>query len=79
MRLPNTIFLHAIYSVGFFVFMFVGCTTDNTQQSTVNDSQLNIVLIFLDDADIQLFAETRYPTPYIVRLPGEGRNFFKKT
>ncbi|MCC5941059.1 MAG: sulfatase-like hydrolase/transferase [Balneolaceae bacterium] len=55
--------------------LIAGCNSGSDQSI---DSPPNIVIIFLDDAgfdDFQPFAETRYPTPNVLRLTEEGRRF----
>jgi arylsulfatase A len=53
---------------------FAACT----QAGPDREEKPNIVIIFLDDAgwaDFQPFAETRYPTPNVRQLAGEGKMF----
>jgi arylsulfatase A len=68
----------SLFIICFGFTIFASCTEQETSISD-EDTQPNIVLIFLDDAgfaDFQPFAETRYPTPNVVRLAEEGRSFF---
>ncbi|TVR14500.1 MAG: arylsulfatase [Balneolaceae bacterium] len=74
---PNT-FLYTCCSFLLLSMVIQGCGMEGHDSLTVSDEKPNIVLIFLDDAgfaDFQPFAETRYPTPNVLRLAEEGRRF----
>lgn len=57
----------------------MGCSASSDRTTSgLENSQPNIVIIFLDDAgfaDFKPFAETRYPTPNVQTLAEEGRTF----
>jgi arylsulfatase A len=79
-KLEKSKFFRMLMVLCFCVCIFNGCVSEENQSSVQSEqTQPNIILIFLDDAgfaDFQPFAETRYPTPNVRRLADEGRTFY---